>query len=187
MRSYWTSEVQRVFSGLRRGRSAACFRAVNSTQRALTRALALRDAGKLEPYEGRTKVDVLAESYKTYAQNSKPKSYRWIELVWRVHLEPFFGGTVAERVNSDHLQRYIRERLGCWAATSTVNHELTVFKAMFNHGAKTDPPKVFRVPRFPAKLREPNPRSGWFNDEQYAVLQAHAKVRLVACRPRGSL
>ena len=144
-------------------------------EKALTRALTLRDAGKLEPYEGRTKVDALAEAYKTYAENSKPKSYRWIELVWRAHLEPFFGGMIAERVNGDHLQRYIRERLDAKAATSTVNHELTVFKAMFNHGAKADSPKVFRVPRFPAKLREPNPRSGFVNDEQYAALQAKAK------------
>lgn len=144
-------------------------------EKALTRALALRDAGKLDPYEGRTKVDALAEAYKTYIQNSKPKSYRWIELVWRVHLEPFFGGMIAERVNTDHFQRYIRERLDAGAETSTVNHELTVFKAMFNHGAEADPPKVFRVPRFPAKLREPNPRSGFVNDEQYATLQAKAK------------
>jgi hypothetical protein len=50
--------------------------------------MALRDAVKLDPYEDRIKVDALAEAYKTYAQNSKPKSYRWIELVWRVHLEP---------------------------------------------------------------------------------------------------
>jgi hypothetical protein len=71
--------------------------------------------------------------------------------------------------------RYIRERLDAKAATSTVNHELTVLKAMFNHGAKADPPKVFRVPRFPAKLREPNPRSGFVNDEQYAALQGKAK------------
>lgn len=141
----------------------------------LREALALRNKGKLEPYEGRAKVDALAEAYKTYAENSKPKSYRWIELVWRVHLEPFFGGMMAERVTSDHFQRYIRERLDSGAATSTVNHELTVLKAMFNHGMKSDPPKVFRVPRFPTKLREPNPRSGFVNDDQYAALQAKAK------------
>jgi integrase len=55
------------------------------------------------------------------------------------------------------------------------NHELTVLKAMFNHGAKADPPKVFRVPRFPPRLREPNPRSGFVNDERYATLQVKAK------------
>jgi integrase len=151
------------------------FSTETKAEKALSRALVLRDAGKLEAYEGRTKVDALAEAYKTYAENSKPKSHRWIELVWRVHLEPFFGGMIAERVNGDHLQRYIRERLDAEAATSTVNHELTVFKAMFNHGAKADPPKVFQVPRFPAKLREPNPRSGFVTDEQYTALQAKAK------------
>jgi hypothetical protein len=144
-------------------------------EKALTRALALRDTGKLEPYEGRLKVDALAEAYKTYIKNSKPKSYRWIELVWRVHLEPFFGGMIAERVNSDHLQRYIRERLDAEAAPATVNHELTVLKAMFNHGAKADPPKISRVVRFPEKLREADPRSGFVIDEQYETLQAKAK------------
>ena len=82
---------------------------------------------------------------------------------------------IAERVSSDHIQRYIRERLDTGAATSTVNHELTVFKSMFNHGAKADPPKVFRVPRFPAKLREPNPRSGFVDDDQFATLQSKTK------------
>ncbi len=158
--------------GRRRRKS---FRTEAKAQKKLKDALALRDNGKLDPYEGRAKVDVLAESYKTYAQNSVPRSYRWIELVWRVHLEPFFGGMLAERVTSDHLQSYIRERLEAGAATSTVNHELTVFKAMYNHGAETDPPKVFRVPRFPEKLREPNPRSGFTTDEQYAALQAKCK------------
>jgi hypothetical protein len=96
-------------------------------QKALTRALALRDSGKLDPQEGRVKVDTLAESYKVYAENSAPRSYRWIELVWRKHLEPFFGGMVGERITSDHLQQYIKARLATGAATSTVNHELTVF------------------------------------------------------------
>ena|ERR1700739_3667098 len=41
--------------------------------------------------------------------------------------------------------------------------------------AKADPPKVFRVPRFTARLREPNSRSDFLTDEQYAALQAKAK------------
>ncbi len=144
-------------------------------QKALSRALALRDSGKLDPQEGRVKVDALAESYKVYAENSAPRSCRWIELVWRVHLEPFFGGMFAERITSDHLQQYIKSRLAMDAATSTVNHELTVLKAMFNHAAKADPPKVQRVPRFPEKLREPNPRAGFISDEEYAMLLAKCK------------
>jgi integrase len=144
-------------------------------QKALARALALKETGKLDEYDGRVKVDALATAYKTYAKNSVPKSYRWIEIVWRCHLEPFFGGMMAERVTSDHFQRYIRERLDAGAETSTVNRELTVFKAMFNHGAKAQPPKVWHVPRFPPRLREPNPRSGFVNDEQYAAVLAKCK------------
>lgn len=149
-------------------------------QKALTRALALKDSGKLEEYDGRVKVEALAEAYKTYAKNSAPKSYRWIELVWRVHLQPFFGGMLAARVSTDHFERYIRERLDADAATSTVNRELTVLKAMFNYGAKSEPPKVLRVPRFPPRLREPNPRSGFVTDDEYkAVLDKckHAWLR----------
>jgi integrase len=143
--------------------------------RKLMTALALRDAGKLDPHESRVKLDELAESYKTYAKGSRPKSHRWIELVWRVHLEPFFGGMMAERLTSDHIQSYMAERLSEGAATSTVNHELTVLRAMLNHGLKADPPKVRRVVRFPQKLREPNPRAGFVTDEEYDALQANAK------------
>lgn len=145
-------------------------------EKALTRALALRDAGKLDPHEGRVKVDALAESYKLYARNSAPKSYDWIELVWRVHLEPFFGGKLAARISSDDIQRYVASRLDADAAAGTVNRELTVLRALLRQGAEADPPKILRVPRFPEKLREANPRSEFVSDEQYATLQEKCKL-----------
>jgi len=41
----------------------------------LTRRLAQKDAGMLESSaDARVRIDVLAESYKLYAQNSAPKS-----------------------------------------------------------------------------------------------------------------
>jgi integrase len=43
---------------------------------------------------------------------------------------------------------------------------------MYRRGMLSDPPKVNRVPRFPAKLREPNPRSGFVIDDQYRALMA---------------
>ena len=141
-------------------------------EKALRTKLALKEAGKLDPLEGRAKIDALAESYKTYAANSAPKSHYWISLVWRVHLEPFFGGKLAERITSDNIEDYIAHRLGEKAATSTVNRELTVLKAMYRRAMLSDPPKVNHVPRFPAKLREPNPRAGFVTDEQYQILQA---------------
>ena len=137
----------------------------------LTKKLTLKEAGKLDPAEGRVKVDTLAEAYKTYISNSKPKSYYWVCLVWRCHLEPFFGGKLAERVSSDNIEDYIAHRMKEKAATSTINRELTVFKAMFRRAVLSDPPKIQRVPRFPAKLREPNPRAGFVTDDQYQTLK----------------
>src|SRR5215470_16298362 len=46
----------------------------------LTKMVVLKDAGKLDPKEGRVKVTQLAESYKLDRKNTKPKSYEWIEL-----------------------------------------------------------------------------------------------------------
>jgi integrase len=134
--------------------------------------LTLKRKGKLDPVEGRVKVDTLAQSYKVYAANSATKSYYWICLVWRVHLEPFFGGRMAERVTSDNIEDYIAHRKEQSAATSTINRELTVLKAMYRRGMLSDPPKVSRVPRFPKKLEEPNPRSGFVDDDQYRALMA---------------
>jgi len=49
-------------------------------EKALTRALALRDTGKLEPYEGRVKVDALAELTKPISRI--PNRSRTVGLNW---------------------------------------------------------------------------------------------------------
>jgi integrase len=153
------------------------FSTETKARKALQRQLTLKDAGKLDAPEGRTKIDALAESYKVYARNSAPKSADWIDMVWRVHLEPFFGGYLAARIDTDKLQRYIAERQEAGAKNSTINRELAILKAMLNYGAESDPPKIFRVPKFPPKLKEPEPRSGFLTDEQYQKLQKHSKHR----------
>jgi integrase len=151
-------------------------------RRALNRSLALKEAGKLDAPEGRTKVDGLADSYLRYMKNSKPKSYKWADRTWRIHLKEFFGGYLAGRVGTDLFERYIEHRKKGITGEArelkrngTINRELAILKAMFNRGAEADPPLVSRVPRFPAKLRESDPRSGWLSDEQYDKLQASCR------------
>jgi integrase len=57
-----------------------------------------------------------------------------------------------------------------------VNKELTILRAMLNHAFKAyTPPKILHVPRFPEKMKEPNPRQGFVTDEQYDALQANCK------------
>lgn len=150
------------------------YKTEDRARKMLAKRLAQQDAGTLESADSsRMKIDILAESYQLYAKNCAPKSYSWIELVWRVHLEPFFGGKSAARFTSDDLQQYIDARLSTGAKTSTVNRELQVLKAMFYHGYNADPPKVSRVPRFPKRLAEPKARAGFINDEQYEAIKQH--------------
>jgi integrase len=118
----------------------------------------------------------LSELYITKCRGTAPKSIDWIELVWRVHLELFFGGFRASRINTEKILQYRAERLeaGAGAGPGTVNRELTVFRAIFYHGFEDyTPPKVSRVPKFPEKLQEPAPRKGFLIDSQYDALQAN--------------
>ena len=146
--------------------------------KALNRALTLKEAGKLDEPETRVRVDALAEAYLRYLKNSKPKSHLWADRTWNKHLKPFFGGRLAGRVGTTELDKYIEERKDgveesrILSLNSTVNRELAILKAAYNHGAQLDPPLVSK---FPKKLRESDPRSGWVDDAQYEALQDNAK------------
>lgn len=132
--------------------------------------------------ETRVKVDQLADAYLRYLKNSKPKSHLWVKRTWEKHLEPFFGGRLAGRVGTAELDRYIEERkqgltdeAEIRSRNATINRELAILKAAYNHSAHLEPPLVSRVPKFPKKLRESDPRSGWLDDVQYEALQDNAK------------
>jgi integrase len=147
----------------------------------LNRALALKEAGKLDEPETRVRVNALAEAYLRYLKNSKPKSYMWVWRMWNKHLKPFFGGRLAGRVGSDEFDKYVEQRKEgvtderIRSRNATVNRELAILKAAYNHAADLEPPLISRIPKFPKKLRESDPRSGWLSDEQYDSLQDNAK------------
>jgi len=154
-------------SGRRRSES---FSTELKATKALTKRLMQRDAGVLDvTNDTRVKMSGLAESYKLYAKNSAPKSYDWIELVWRVHLEPVFGHLNAGRITVDDIERYRAKRQDDEAAPSTINRECAVLRAIFGHALFGD--KISRIPKFPKKLKEANPRSGFLSSEQYKALQ----------------
>lgn len=138
----------------------------------------------MDAAEGKTKTDALAAAYLLYLKNSKPKSYGWADRTWRIHLEPYFGGRLAARIGTTEIDKYIEERKADVPPNDedaerkrngTINRELAILKAAYNHGAKNDPPLVSKVPRFPARLLESNPRSGWLTDAQYDTLQEKCK------------
>ena len=62
--------------------------------------------------------------------------------------------------------------------TSAAASEVAILKAAYNHAARElDPPMVSRVPKFPKKLRESDPRSGFLTDDQYDKLQEQEEWR----------
>jgi len=145
-------------------------------QKALRSRLALKDAGKLDPVESRVTVDTLAELYLADRKGAAPKSYEWLESVWMKRLKPFFGGYMASRITTEKLVEYRNEKLVAEDSPTTINKDMTVLRAIFNHGLEDyTPPKVNRVPKFPERLKEPPPRSGFVTDDQYDALQEQAR------------
>jgi integrase len=143
-------------------------------RKALKTKLVLKDAGKLDPAEGRITIDAIADRYLSDRKGVAPKSYDWLKQTWEQHLKPFFGGFLASRITTEKLIDYRNERLAADASPTTVNKELTILRAIFNHGLEDyTPPKVTRVPKFPERLKEPPPRQGFLSDEQYDKLQEH--------------
>jgi len=94
---------------------------------------------------------------------------------WTNHLKPFFGHLRATQVSSELIDRYInhrklqKTRSGTSPENGTINRELALLKAAFNHGTAQTPPKARFVPHF-NMLEENNIRRGFLQDEQYIRL-----------------
>ena len=143
----------------------------------LNTTIVLRDTGKLDPKESRLRIDGVAKAYIDKIRvTKKDRSIEWIEAVWRKHLEPFFGGRLASRINLDLIEEYRQHRLADvvdderkrLARHSTINKECTILKAMLNQALEAG--KIHRMPRFPDKLRENAPREGFIGDDAYDTL-----------------
>ena len=150
-------------------------------QKALNQKIALKETGKLDEHESRITVDGIASLYLEARKGTSPKSIQWLTLVWNTHLKPFFTDFQASRITTEKLIQYRNARLealpkktyeGVRTSHTTINKELTVLRAIFYHAFEEyTPPKINRVPKFPEKLQEPPPRSGYITDEQYKAFR----------------
>jgi len=138
----------------------------------LQRRLAEVSTGNfMGPQIERIRVSELADDLiRDYRINGR-KSLDWAERRWTLHLKPFFGELRAAQVGSELIARYVDERQTDKAGNATINRELAFLKRAYHLGYRATPPKVYRVPAFPA-LTEDNVRKGFLKDEEYDKLAA---------------
>lgn len=137
--------------------------------RLLKRRLGEAEAGLLpDPKSKRVTVADLAESFlQDYRVNAK--NIRWAEKCWN-HLKPTFGEMRAAYVTTDEINSFIEKRKGQGASNATINRDLACLHRMFVLGMRCTPQKVPRVPIFPPRLKEADPRAGFAEDAQYKKL-----------------
>ncbi len=95
--------------------------------------------------------------------------YIWEKVVAK-NIRPFFGKLKAQRLSTDHMERYREFRKGEGVSDATANRELSILRTAFHNARKRTPPKVISVPYFPM-VQETTVRKGFLTDQQYAVLR----------------
>jgi integrase len=117
----------------------------------------------------RIRFDELAEDMlNDYRINAK-KSLDRAELSVRT-LKRYFEGFRIVDITSAKVKNYIVTRQSDGVSNGTINRELAALKRMLSIGAKQTPPKVVHAP-YVSMLKESNPRSGYFEHEEFMRLR----------------
>jgi integrase len=145
----------------------------NMTERQARRELEIRTGQALEgraPTAGARRLrikDLAADLEAEY----KAKGRRSVEtLKYRLaHLKRFFGQRHGLSITTADVHKYIADRVEDGASTSTVRAELTKLKRMFNLAFESE--RLSRKPYIPMP-RDANPRTGFFQHEQFRAVLA---------------
>jgi integrase len=126
--------------------------------------------GNYTPGTDKTTFDdlatVLLTEYKANGRRSVDRVEDAVE-----HLRAFFGNyTRAQAITADRVLAYVRMRQEAGAANATINREQAALKRMFRLGERVG--KVARRP-YIAMLKEANPRTGFFEPDQFESVLAH--------------
>ena len=126
----------------------------------------------ITPKVGRVKIDELAEDVMTDYRVNGRRSLIHLEIRFRRHLLPFFGGRRAAAITSPDVRKFIVKRQVAGAANAEINRELQALKRAFNLALQAG--KLMSKPYLPM-LKENNVRSGFFERDQFDAVKRHLR------------
>lgn len=116
------------------------------------RYIEIKTGKYVEPESQRKALGSFLEGLQADYRINRKKSFDWVELVCRVHLQPFFGLVQFGSFRpARHIQQYRLHRLENGAANATVNHEVALLHRALVLAEEAGEIPV--VPRFPRNSR----------------------------------
>ena len=134
-------------------------------------------------------LDLVIEDYRVNKHKTIKNAQGQIEN----SLRPYFGEMLAERLDSDQIEKWIASRKSnrlrksirgghVKLQSSSINRELSLLRRAYQLGYERKPPMVEKIPTF-KKLAENNIRKGFVTVEQYHALiqELPAHLRPITC------
>ena len=123
------------------------------------RLLAKKERG--DASQGSANIVLIGELLDDILKSDIKPTTRYIwEKVIAKNIRPFFGKLKAQRLSTDHMDRYREFRKGEGVSDATANRELSILRTAFHNARKRTPPKVISVPYFPM-VQETTVRKGF--------------------------
>jgi len=115
----------------------------------------------------RVRYEELVEDLIRHYQNTEGR--KLVEVNTRLkHLNPFFRGTRAARIDVSLVSKYVEQRKAKGAANGTINRELGLLTRLFTLALENR--QLTQVPVV-RKLKEPPPRQGFFEHTQFEAVR----------------
>jgi len=109
------------------------------------------------------RYDDLVEGLKRHYRNTEDRDLVEVEKRLK-HLDPFFTGTRAAKIDAAMVSRYVERRKKEHAANGTINRELGILTRSFRLAVEA---KRLAAQPVVHKLEEASPRSGFFEPEEF--------------------
>lgn len=123
--------------------------------------------GRFLPRADQTRYDEMVEDLLRHYRNTADRDL--IEVNTRLaHLNPYFNGQRASKIDAALVERYVEQRKRAAAANGTINRELGLLIRMFNLAMENR--RVVAVPVI-RKLKEAAPRQGFFERDQFEAVK----------------